>query len=91
MRRKPVAVPVGHSRGGTPSPPDRAGSSEDLSVLPWHVDKGLLQTHINDLLSKLRSSEVNSSARSLGRLRVQNEKAKEDILTLEPCCHRAGH
>lgn len=85
------AVPVGHSWGGTPSPPGRAGSSEDLSVLPWRVDKGLLQTHMNDLLSKLSSSEVNSSVRSLGRLRVQNEKAKEDILTLELCCHRAGH
>lgn len=22
---------------------------------------------------------------------MQNEKAKEDILTLELCCHRAGH
>ena len=85
------AVPVGHSWGGNPSPLGRASSSEDLSVLLWRVDKGLLQTHMNDLLSKLSSSEVNSSVRSLGRLRVQNEKAKEDILTLELCCHRAGH
>ena len=85
------AVPGVHRRGGSPSPQGRAGSSEDLSVLPWLVDKGLLQTHMDDLLSKLSSSEGNSSMSSLERLRVQNQKAKEDILTLELCCHRAGH
>ena len=61
---------------GSPSPQGRAGSSEDLSVLPWLVDKGLLQTHMDDLLSKLSSSEGNSSMSSLERLRVQNQKPR---------------
>lgn len=70
------AVPGVHRRGGSPSPQGRAGSSEDLSVLPWLVDKGLLQTHMDDLLSKLSSSEGNSSMSSLERLRVQNQKPR---------------